>query len=190
MLPAILGRFHRRYPRVELSYCVDNSLVIERRIIQNEIDIGIVGGHLSDESLTVERLVDDEIVFFCGPSHPLAGKRRITADALSSEAWVVREKGSATRQVFERWATSSDLKISRVIELNSPEAIKALVRAGIGISFMSLAGLCDEMRRGTLRRLRVQGAAMTRPILTVRHPGKQLSPSMERFLAMLRGVTP
>jgi len=184
VLPHVLGEFHRTHPDVEIAYTVDNSLVIERLLVRNEIDLGFVGGHLSDRTLLIEPLMEDEIVCFCGAGHPLARRQRITVTVLDDETWVVREPGSATRQLFERWLSSAGGRLHRVIELNSPEAIQALVREGIGVSFLSLAGLRDDFRAGSLRRLRVAGLRLRRPILVVRHPEKHLSPAMTAFLAL------
>jgi DNA-binding transcriptional LysR family regulator len=82
LLPGLFGRFHARYPRVDLHYAVENSLRIEQMIVRNELDLGFVGAHLAHDDLDLERLVDDEIVCFAGSSHPLAGRRRIAPRSL------------------------------------------------------------------------------------------------------------
>lgn len=189
ILPPVIGRFHQQHPKIELDYVVENSLVVERRIVHNELDLGFVGGHLSDDTLCIERLTDDELVCFCGASHPLAGRRRIPPGGLRGQTWVVREKGSATREMFERW-TSGGMESAQIVELNSPEAIKALVREGVGLSFMSIHGLRKELREGSLRRLPIAGLKLKRPILVVRHPGKHVSPAMESFTALARSLAP
>lgn len=62
LLPALLGRFHRRFPEVTLHYTVENSLKIEQKIIRNELDLGFVGARLTSEELELKALVEDEIV--------------------------------------------------------------------------------------------------------------------------------
>ncbi|MHC4729076.1 MAG: LysR family transcriptional regulator, partial [Planctomycetota bacterium] len=51
LLPGLLGRFHARYPRVDLRYAVENSLRIEQMIVRNELDLGFVGAHLAHDDL-------------------------------------------------------------------------------------------------------------------------------------------
>jgi len=188
LLPDLLGRFHARYPRVDLHYTVENSLRIEQMILRNSLDLGFVGAHLAHDDLDLEPLVDDEIVCFAGRSHPLAGRRRIAPRSLQQETWIIREKGSATRRLFESWLARNGGEVGRTIELRSPEAIKALVAAGVGFSFMSVLALEEELRGKRLKRLPVTGLRLHRPIYLVRHADKHTSPVMETFLAVVRGA--
>lgn len=190
LLPDLLGRFHRRYPEVDLHYTVENSLRIEQMIVRNEIDLGFVGAHLSNENLELKPLVEDEIVCFAAPSHPLANERHIAPASLEEETWVIREKGSATRRLFEDWLFSGKGAIRKSIELGCPEACKELVRAGIGLSFMSVHGLRPEFRTRSLVKVPVTGLSLKRPIFLARHSEKRNSPVMEAFLAIVESALP
>jgi len=185
LLPTLLGRFHREYGKVALHYTVQNSLRIEQMIVRNELDLGFVGAHLSNEDLRLEAIVEDEIVCFTGPSHPLTKRRRVTATTLQGETWVIRERGSATRRLFENWFATQGGSIGPAIELGSPEAAKALVGAGVGLSFMSAHGLRAEVERGELQRIPVSGLPIRRPIFLVRHGEKRTSPVMQAFLEIV-----
>jgi DNA-binding transcriptional LysR family regulator len=186
LLPALLGRFHARFPEVELHYSIENSRRIEQMIVRNEIDLGFVGIHLSNDDLQMEPTVKDEIVCFASSKHPLARRGRIDPRSLESETWVMREKGSATRQLFESWLARVGGKIGRTIELHCPEAAKAVVAAGVGFSFMSVHGLHGQIRRGRFKKLPVSGLRLARPIYLVRHAEKQSSPITEAFLSVVR----
>ncbi len=184
LLPDLLGRFHRLYPKVALHYTVENSLTIEQMLVRNELDLGFVGAHLSSKELERKPLVADEIVCFTSPSHRLAKVRRIAPSSLEEETWVIREKGSATRRLFEDWLSSRKGKIRKTIELTCPETCKALVQAGIGISFMSVHGLRSEFRARNLVKIPVTGMSLKRPIFVAKHLDKRNSPVMESFLAI------
>ena len=93
----------------------------------------------------------------------------------------MREKGSATRRLVESWLGKRGVRIERAIELGCPEAVKALVAAGVGISAISVHGLSDRSRL-RLARLKVSGMRLKRPIYLVRHRDKHVSPVMEAFL--------
>lgn len=186
LLPAILGRFHRAHPGVEIQYAVKNSLGIEVSIVHNELDLGVVGGHLAREDLLMEHIAQDDIVCFCGPNHRLAKLRRVSVPTLCRETWVIREKGSATRELFERWFHAAGGKLDKTIELNSPEGIKAMVMEGIGVSFLSIHAIRDECRRKQLRLLPVTGLRLTRPIFLVMHPDKHLSPDVVAIRELIR----
>ncbi len=185
LLPAVVGRFHQAHPEVDLSYTVENSLDIERKILSNDLDLGFVGGHLTGAHLHLESVAEDEIVCFARRSHPLARRRGIALEEFGDALWVVRERGSATRRLFELWAGEAGYVIGRSIELRDPEAVKSLVRAGVGVSFLSVHALADEFSRKRLTRLSVKGMKLTRPVSHVRHVDKHLSPAMETFLGMV-----
>jgi DNA-binding transcriptional LysR family regulator len=186
LLPKVVGRFHQAHPDVDLSYTVENSLAIERKILCNDLDLGFVGGHLAGAHLHLEPFAEDEIVCFGPRSHPLARRRGFALDDLDGALWVVREKGSATRRLFELWAGESGYVIGRSIELRDPEAVKSLVRAGVGVSFLSTHALADEVSRKHLTRLSVKGMKLVRPVYHVRHVDKHLSPAMETLLGLVR----
>ncbi|GAB4364619.1 MAG: LysR family transcriptional regulator [Deltaproteobacteria bacterium] len=190
LLPDLLGRFHRRFPKVALHYTVENSLAIERKIVRNELDLGFVGAHLSTEELLLTPLLEDEIVCFTSPSHHLSKVRHIAPDRLEEELWVLREKGSATRRIFEEWLSSRKGAIRRSIELSCPETCKALVRSGIGVSFLSVHGLRSEFRAKRLVRVPVRGMSLKRPIFLARHSEKRNTPVMEIFLAIVESALP
>jgi DNA-binding transcriptional LysR family regulator len=190
LLPDLLGRFHRRYPKVALHYTVENSLRIEQKIVRNEIDLGFVGAHLSSEDLELKPLMEDEIVCFTAPSHHLAKVHHIAPSSLEEEMWIIREKGSATRRLFEHWLSSRKATIRKAIELTCPETCKALVRAGIGLSFMSIHGLRSEFRAKRLVRVPVTGMSLKRPIFLARHSEKRNSPVMETFLQIVESALP
>lgn len=190
LLPDLLGRFHRRFPKVALHYTVENSLRIEQMLVRNELDLGFVGANLPSRELELKPLLEDEIVCFTSPSHRLTKVRRIAPSSLEEEMWIIREKGSATRRLFEHWLSSRKGTIRKAIELGCPEACKALVRAGIGLSFMSVHGLRSEFQAKRLVRVPVTGMPLKRPIFLARHSEKRNSPVMETFLQIVESALP
>src|SRR5882724_9635279 len=103
VLPAVVAAFQRRHPGIALSLQIANSAVIEERIRGNEIDLGVVGGHVlhpREECLAAGLL--DELVLIVPPGHPWARRREIAPALLADQRLLVREEGSATRQVAER----------------------------------------------------------------------------------------
>lgn len=187
LLPEPLGRFHRKFPSVEIAYTVQNSLAIEQMILRNELDLGFVGAHLSGRGLLLEQVLQDEVVCFAGASHSLAREERIDPRSLQRQTCVIREKGSATRSLFEAWLSGVGAEIGPTIELRCPEAVKAVVAGGLGFSFISVHGLAEGTGRKRFRRLPVEGLRLRRPIYLARHVDKRVSPDMGAFLEMVRG---
>ncbi len=184
VIPAVLLRFQTLHPEVEVRYTVENSLRIEEKIVSNELDIGIVGAHLSHASLRLRRLFDDEIVFYAAVEHALAGRRSIAPRELQREAAIIREAGSATRRDVDAWLRRVRVRFGREIEIGCPESAKALVRAGVGFSYMSALGLEGSGGAGLVR-LPVTGMRVRRPLYLVQHADKRMTPAMAKFLELV-----
>ncbi|MBW2455491.1 MAG: LysR family transcriptional regulator [Deltaproteobacteria bacterium] len=181
LLPAILTTFGASCPDVEVDYRVDSSRSIEAMLLGNEIDLGYVGVRLTSDELRFEEICRDRIECVAAASHPLTRRRSVPADVVAGEVWVVRPRGSATRQLVERWFASHQLQPSSVIELGGAEDVKALIAAGVGVGFSSHHGLGDAKRRG-LARVKVRELELRRKLYFARHRHKHLSPAMVAFV--------
>ena len=155
-------------------------------VIENTIDVGFVGGVISDRSLVVERLVQDEIVCFASRNHALARRARIAPAELGRETLVMREEGSSTGRLFKSWLMAGGGRVGRVIDLGCPEAIKTIVAAGLGIGCLSRLGLDDELSRKQLVVLPVSGARLRRPLSMIRHRRKSDFPALSAFIGMVK----
>src|SRR6188768_3286582 len=100
MVPEI-ARFMRDHPSARVTLDVANTVEIARKVLNFEIDIGLVEGELQEPELKVTRWRPDELVVFCSPQHPFAKQSALTDEDLMLASWIVREQGSGTRQAFE-----------------------------------------------------------------------------------------
>ena len=90
LLPPVLGRFHARFPDVELDYRVTDSRSIEEAILGNEIDLGFVGARSRRAEILGEPVAEDRIEFFASPAHPLARRSRVSLASLFDHVCVLR----------------------------------------------------------------------------------------------------
>ena len=184
LLPDTIAEYRTRRPEVEVRFEIRNSLEIERAILRNELDLGFVGGHLAGADLDLTPIARDEIVCFAGPGHALSRRRRIRPEAVAEQTWILREKGSATRRLFEARIGAAGGEIRRTIHAPTPEAARALARTGLGVSFMSIHGLRDDLASGRLSAFRIEGVSGRRDVHVVRHREKHLSPALSEFLEL------
>ena len=112
LLPQALSNFRRRFPGINVQMKIANTEEIERSVRGMEVDIGFTGGVLTpSKELKVETYIEDELVLILPPKHPFAKKKKILVSDLNEATFILREPGSATRQVFEqalRGASNSD----------------------------------------------------------------------------------
>ena len=173
--------------RVELE--VANTEAIVRKVANFELDLGLNEGESRHPDLEMIHWRDDELVVFCAPDHPLAGKPWLTDDDLLSVAWIVREPGSGTRQHFE-WAMHGLLpELNIKLELQHTEAIKRAVEAGLGVGCLSEITLVDAFKRGRLVPLPVPHRDFHRRFYFALHRQKFRSAGVERWLALCREST-
>ena len=185
LLPTILSDYLEQYPRVDFSYAVENSRVIEKQLLRNDLDIGFVGFPLQNAAIIERPLLTDEIICIASPEHPLAQKKNVSVEELSQQTWIVREAGSATRSLFEEWFQAQGGSWGKVISLANPEPVKRLVAANLGLSFLSHFAARDELTSGRLRRVDVRGLELKRQLLLAQHVDKLVTPVMEGFLDMV-----
>lgn len=177
-----IAAFMREHASARVTLDVANTVEIARKVLNFEIDIGLVEGELQEPELEVKRWRPDELVVFCAPGHPFAAGRELTDVDLIAASWIVREPGSGTRQAFERamHGILHDLRI--VLELQHTEAIKSAVEAGLGVGCVSRVALEDAFRHQTLVPCRVVERDFRRWFYSVLHKQKYQSASVLAFL--------
>jgi DNA-binding transcriptional LysR family regulator len=187
VLPGVIAAFQEKYPGVALSLRIANSALIEEQIRGNEVDLGVVGGHplrLGEECVAAGLL--DELVLIVPPGHPWARRREIQPSLLEGERLLVREEGSATRQVTERALQRAGGHIKASMELGHTEAIKQAVIAGLGIAFVSIHAIRGELEVGRLLAVRLKGLRIQRHFHIIHNEGRTLSTSARTFIELLK----
>ncbi len=153
ILPRILGEFKALHPQVQTQMSVANSEVIENRVAEMSIDVGLVESPSHLPNVVTEVCCDDELVVICAPGHKLAKSTGVTPEEVLAEPIISRESGSGTREFADNYFRDCNVvpdELNIVMELGSPEAIKGVVETGLGIAIMSRATVVKELRLGTL----------------------------------------
>ncbi len=186
VLPRVVAAFQQRHPGVTLTLSIANSRVIEERVRADELDLGVVGGHVlgPGERCLTAGLVD-ELVLIAAPRHPWTRSAPIRTRQLAEERLLIREPGSATRQVTERALQQAGIAPSRTIELNHTEAIKQSVMAGLGVAFVSLHAVHGEVRARQLAIVPVRGLRIRRHFHVIQGEQRTLGARARAFLALL-----
>jgi len=191
VMPAIVAAFRARYPGVELKLQIANSQVIEGRVKERELDLGIVGGHAvgpGEECLSAGML--DELVLVVPPGHAWAKRRDVVPESLADQPLLVREDGSATRSVSERALQRAGVRFRVAMELDHTEAIKQGVMAGLGVAFVSIYAVRGEVATGRLRALRLRGIRVQRHFHVIHHEARRVTASARAFMELLEQAGP
>ena len=138
-------------PSHELSLVVDNTKHLLQMLDENQLDFAIIEGTFSKTKYDSYLLRMEPFVGICAKDHPFSGKQ-IPIENLLQETIIVREEGSGTRRIFEERLTASGYELndfSRTVSISSFVSIKALVAAGIGISFLYDSVVAKDTTIGT-----------------------------------------
>jgi LysR family transcriptional regulator, low CO2-responsive transcriptional regulator len=186
VMPSILQCFSDRHPGVEVDIAIGSSSWVGERIAKREFSLGIAGETNFPEGVRAEPFLDDELVGVAAPERLKPRRGKVGIAELERWTLLVREQGSSTRAVAERHLARAGYHPLNRWELDSNEAIKRSVAAGLGVGFLSQLVVRDEIERGELVSFRLEGAdPMRRSIHLLRPADRDLTPSEQAFVATL-----
>jgi DNA-binding transcriptional LysR family regulator len=190
VLPALIARFRKQYPGITVALRIGNSRHVEERVRDGDVELGVIGGHmLGPNERCVAAGIVDELQLIVPPDHPGPG-RTISRARLAREPLLIREEGSATRQVTERALRQAGVVVRPAMELDHTETIKRAVMAGLGVAFVSRFAVADEIRAGRVRALAVERLTMRRHFHIIHDDRRPLSASARAFVAVMDDKTP
>ncbi len=185
----IVADYLKRHPESSAQLQVHNTATIIDQVARYELDLGLIEGSCRHPDLVVEPWVEDELVVFCAPTHPLAAKGSATLTELSSEHWIVREPGSGTRETLDQALRHHRYELKVRLELEHTEAIKRAVEFGLGIGCISRLALREAFRRGSLVAIETPELDLLRNFQFLWHNRKFQTAGMREFIVLCRAMT-
>lgn len=185
-LPPLLRRFRRRHPACELAVRVEGTEPLVRLLLGGEIELAL--GTLPSGEATVEEtpLFQDQLVLVAPPGHPRAGGRPVRPEALAGETWISHKPESVTRRLVEGFFAGHGVSLRVAMEISSPEAIRRLVQARLGIAPLPWSLVHREVKDGRLALIPVRGFRLTRASGLLLRRGTPLGRIARAFCEPLR----
>lgn len=183
LLPKLLKGFREAHPGVSATLMTGDSSEILEFVQNGDVDVGVIGNRPQVRNLQVARIGGDELVLILPPEHPLAGRRGLGPKQVLEHPMVIREEGSGTRRaMLEALQVRSVAdQVDVACRVGSTEAVKAAVRAGLGISFVSNLAIEDEVRAGVLAVAPVKGLSVKRGFWLLARDEDSVSPAGRAF---------
>lgn len=177
VLPRLLGDFCRQHPRVRPTLISGNTEKIVDAIEKQKIVLGFIEGPAQNRHVKTEPFLKDELVPITSAASPWAARDSVNCAELCAAPLLVRERGSGSRRVVEMAIERSGMKrtaMNIVMELDSTEAIKSAVEAGLGIGFVSLSAVAKDLRLNrSIKVVSVDGLKIRRDFLVAYPAGPQ-----------------
>jgi len=180
-MPQLLAKFIQAHPKIQVSLSVANRDSVIKQLSENIADLAIMGQPPDGTDMRAEAFMQNPLVVIAAPKHPLAREKKIQPKQLAHETFLLREQGSGTRGVVERFFTSHKLPLPAHMEMDTNEAIKQSVQAGMGIGIISQHGIELELETKRLVVLDVNHFPIVRHWHIVQRKDKRPSTAAQEF---------
>lgn len=186
LLSLLMADFKKNNPDLDSFSYVNNTKMIEERLLKAELDIGLVEGVIKHPDLITEPVIDDFLVIICSSHHRFAGCEQLAAPELEKEIFVMREEGSGTRELFMNFTRNNGLNLKIGWEVTSPEIIKTIVMKHNCLAAISIRLVEEELQNGDIYAIRHHESNWNRTFNLVYHKNKHLSSGMLGFMDIAR----
>ena len=180
LLPAVLTRFIRRYPRADLTLTIADPEGAQAATEAGEADLGVLlvdddapSPHLTRRLLRLEDLV------LIGPASGDVGAIKVSD--LHHHPFVCSPVGRVRRRMIDRLMAQYGVEREVVISLGHADPIKHAVAEGVGLAFVFRSSVVSELAEGSLREISVIGPKLQMPLYLMHRQEKHFS-SMQRRL--------
>lgn len=184
-MPQLLAKFIQLHPKIHVSLSVANRDTVVSQLFDNVADLAIMGQPPEGADMVSQPFMQNPLVVIAAPDHALAKQKKIQPRQLANETFLLREVGSGTRGVVERFFASHHLPLPAHMEMDTNEAIKQSVHARIGIGIISRHGIELELETKRLCVLDVVGFPIVRNWHIVQRKNKRLSAAANAFQRFL-----
>lgn len=182
LLPELVNEFIRQYQFWQVKAVTKNTQDIEQLIIRNEIDFAVVEGMVHTPDIIANPFMDDDLLLVCGRKHKLYGIKSISPGELSGLRFIVREKGSGTRELFENMMAMNEIKWQPDWECNGSDVLKSAAVSGIGVAVISKLLVKKELETGELSGIKIDNIDLKRKFSVIYHKNKFLTNGMKAFM--------
>lgn len=186
LVPRVFGALRARHPGLRLELEIGNTAAVHDLVRQHRVELGLTEGFVTDDDLTMEVFAEDEMVAITAVGDPVLARPPLTARELVALPFVMRERGSGTREVIEAALARKRLVVNPVMALGSTEAVKTAVAARLGVAILSRLAVALELASGSLAAIEVADLRIRRALHLVELRGRSRSPAAARFVELLR----
>lgn len=189
LMPGYVKQFRDRCPGVAVKVIMDNSSQIVRQVNENLLDFALIEGAPEKSQLVYRRFLEDYLVLVCPKDSPLCQKKSIRPEELAGCDFLLREKGSGARELFDSSMLVHNIVVEPKWESISTQALLNAVSMGLGVSVLPQRLAQPAISGGLVASVPVEGVDFRRCYYIVFHRNKYLTDSMKAFLELCGETT-
>lgn len=158
----LIAAFHQRYPNITLTVNEMPQELMEERLVEDKVDVGIAFDRGGSPDIVAKRLLVESLVLVVNRRHPLAARRTVSLTALNNESLALLSTEFATRKQIDRHCQQHGTHPHMVVEANSISAVVEIIRRTNLATLLpaTMAGENEELVAITLRPQLVQRTAV------------------------------
>lgn len=187
ILGDVINAFKEINPQTEIYSFVNNTKNIEEKLLRSELDIGIVEGKVKSSDLISIPELHDFLVLICSREHPFVKKKTVKLEDLVNENFAMREQGSGTRELFERYMQELGMPIRIALEGNSSDSIKKAVIENQFLAVISIRLVEEEVKNGKIHVILNTSSDWDRYFSIVYHKNKVVTEEMKSLIEIMDG---
>ncbi|MCL2294345.1 MAG: LysR family transcriptional regulator [Spirochaetes bacterium] len=185
-LPYIISNYNKSNRNINISVIIRHNESIVSNTVELNNDIGFVSKPIHNPKISVQEILEDNIVCVVPYNYPLRRKDCLEVADIDGCNLIVHEKDSVTRKMTEAFIKKNNLNVNIHYEVSNNEAIKRLVEQGLGISFMSSYIVSEELKTGRLIALPVEDENFNRKYYMIHHVDKYFPKPLKDFMDLVR----
>lgn len=184
LLPGLMRTYQAERPQAQAQVHIDNSDQIERGVLENRMDIGLIEGVSHSAHVHSEAFYDDALALICAADDAWSGRQSVKPEELVEKQFIMREQGSGSREVLEGILLLHNIAIHPLWESTSTQAIVRAVGQGLGVAVLPLLLVQQDIAEGTIRRVALEGVSLERKFYIIHHKNKYLTASARHFMGL------
>lgn len=178
LLPETLGRYTDQHPEIELSIQVAPSRYLVDDLVANRSEFAVLSLPFEHPRLATLSVMHDEMPLVVGAHHRFARRRWVSLEQVAEETLILFHSDSISRKIVDEHFAEVGLSPRVVMEMRSPEAMRKLVEAGVGISFLPRIAVAESIEAGAVRAVKVKGVTFEREIGLAWRKGRYFAPAV------------
>jgi DNA-binding transcriptional LysR family regulator len=184
-LPPYVKVFLAKFPDVNIRVEYRRANMVYEDILTNSIDLGLVAYPQKHKQLEILPFHDDILVLVVSPEHPLAKKKSIHLEEITTQKFIGFEPDIPTRKATDQIFRDANIEIDPVMEFDNVETVKRAVEINAGIAILPQTTVVREEAQGLLKVLKFKNKTFKRPLALIHRKGRVLTPAMKKLIDLL-----
>ena len=185
-MPGYVKAYAEICPGIDVRVVVEQSDSLEHKILTNALDFALIEGIPVDSRIVAETYMHDQLCVLCSPDKGWKQGQTITQEEFKKQRFLLREKGSGTRDVFDQVTARAGLHIVPAWEAMSTSTLINAAVTGLGIAVLPERMIQPALKSGRIITVNVENLDFRRSFYIIRHKDKFLMPSANKFISLCK----